>query len=241
MLKRLAKDFYEKDAECLARNLLGKVLVRKSPKGTMALRIVETEAYLGPRDLASHTAKGRTKRNEVLFHGGGHSYVFLIYGMYYMFNVSAGPENSGQGVLLRAGQPLWGEDLMLEEIITDRLVQGKKSDEKRMKKDLAKGPGKLCKALGITMKDHWKVLYEDPTLGIYEDGFVVDDQEIVSCPRIGIDYAGPDKDRPYRFYLKGNSQVSVTLEMQNKRQGKTKPKGKVESKAKSKTHNKSKI
>ena len=111
--QKLRRSFFERPADSVARELIGKILVRRLPGKELRARVVETEAYLGPRDLASHASKGRTRRTEILFGPAGHAYVYLIYGMYEMLNIVAGPPGGAQAVLIRGAQPLdgWQADL----------------------------------------------------------------------------------------------------------------------------------
>ena len=164
----LPRSFYARDAETVAKDLLGKTLIFMDRR----LRIVETEAYVGAHDLAAHTAKGCTARTAVLFGPPGRAYLYLIYGMYELFNVVTGEDGDGQGVLVRAGEPLAN-------------VTGKTN-----------GPGKLTRALGLTRDYNRHDLTKEPlTLA---DG--PPPNEIVTTTRIGVDYAGAWRDAPLRFY-----------------------------------------
>ena len=152
--------------------MIGKILVRHIHGKAFQARVVETEAYLGPHDLASHASKGRTRRTEVLFGPAGRAYVYLIYGMYEMLNVVAGRVGEAQAVLIRAAKPLNG-----------------------WKADLS-GPGRLTRAFQITRSEYGLELtggqlyfLDDPT---YQ-------ARVVSAKRVGIDYAGEWKDAPLRF------------------------------------------
>lgn len=166
--KPLPRSFYAQDAESVAKALLGSTLVFEDKR----LRIVETEAYVGTHDLACHAAKGRTARTEVLFGPPGRAYLYLIYGMYELFNVVTGAEGDAQAVLVRAAEPL--------ENVTG------KTD----------GPGKLTRALGLTRAYNRHDL-STPPLRI-EAG--TPPTEVVATTRVGIDYAGVWKDAPLRFY-----------------------------------------
>jgi DNA-3-methyladenine glycosylase len=172
-MKKLSRLFYCRDAETLARDLIGAVLVHRRQGRQYRARIVETEAYVGPHDLASHSSKGRTKRTEVMFGPAGHAYVYLIYGMYEMFNIVAGKTGSGQAVLLRAAEPLggWQADLS--------------------------GPGRLTRGMGIT-RSHQGMDLTGDRLYILRGPKAV--PRIRKTRRIGVDYAGAWKNRLLRFY-----------------------------------------
>lgn len=172
-MKKLTRAFYRRDAETLAQGLIGAVLVHRRRGRTYRARIVETEAYVGPHDLASHSSKGRTKRTEVMFGPAGHAYVYLIYGMYEMFNIVAGKTGSGQAVLVRAAEPLdgWRADLS--------------------------GPGRLTRGLGITRSHQGMDLTGDRLYLLRGSGTP---PRIRKARRIGVEYAGEWKNRLLRFY-----------------------------------------
>lgn len=165
-------DFYARDAEEVARELLGKVVVHHRSTGVQRARIVETEAYVGTHDAACHAAKGRTKRTEVMFGSPGRLYIYLIYGIYDMLNIVTGAEGDAQAVLVRAVEPLEG-------------VIGKTD-----------GPGKLTRALGVTREHNAHPLDRAPLW--LEEGDAP--KETVTTARVGIDYAGAWRDAPLRFY-----------------------------------------
>ena len=180
---RLSKSFYQSDAETIAKKLLGQVVVHHLEGEQRKARIVETEAYVGVHDLACHASKGRTKRTEVMYGKAGTVYVYLIYGMYDMFNIVTGEVDDPQAVLIRAVEPI--------ENIT------RTTD----------GPGKLCKAMAITRKHNHLDLTDDKQSILYlEKGSAV--QNIVTTTRIGIDYAQEWKDAPLRFYDADSKHVS---------------------------------
>jgi DNA-3-methyladenine glycosylase len=156
----------------VARALIGKILVRRIDGKTLQARIVETEAYLGPHDLASHASKGRTLRTEVLFGPAGRAYVYLIYGMHEMLNVVAGTAGEAQAVLIRAARPLdgWQADLS--------------------------GPGRLTRAFRITRSEYGVDLTGDRLHFLDDPAYQA---RVVSAKRVGIDYAGEWKDAPLRF------------------------------------------
>ena len=181
---RLTRAFYDRPALAVARDLLGKVLVHDAGGRRRAGRIVETEAYVGPQDLACHASKGRTARTEVMFGPPGHAYVFLIYGMYWCFNVVTCAEGMGAAVLIRALEPLEG------------LGPRARTD----------GPGKLCRELGIS-RVHNGADLRGGVLHI-EHAPPVPPRSRARGPRIGVDYAGPWAAKPYRFWIRGNANVS---------------------------------
>lgn len=181
---RLTRPFYNRPALSVAKELLGKTLVLSESGKRRSGIIVETEAYVGEHDLACHAAKGRTQRTDVLFGPPGHAYVYLIYGMYDCFNVVTEPEGVAAAVLIRGLEPLEGI-------------------ESHFKCD---GPGKLCRAMGITRKHNRLDLLGDELF--IEEGRVVSPRHIARGPRIGVDYAGEWAGKPYRFWLKNNPHVS---------------------------------
>jgi DNA-3-methyladenine glycosylase len=184
--------FYERASVEVARDLLGKTLWRRTEAGLTAGIIVETEAYDGANDPASHAWRGRTQRNAVMFGPPGRAYVYFTYGMHYCLNAVTGPVGQASAVLLRAIQPVVGSELMRERrgtTIPDR--------------DLARGPGRLCQALGITTADDGTDLTGD-ALWISE---TVDapDLLIATTPRIGITRAA---ELPWRFVVCDNQYIS---------------------------------
>ena len=199
----LNKEFYKQGALTLAKELLGKVVVRTVDNVTLKAKIVETEAYIGEIDKASHAYNGRrTERTEPLFREGGISYVYFIYGKYYCFNVISGVEDKGEGVLIRALEPLNEFDYLAQKRFNqnyDELTESKK-------KAITNGPSKLCMAFSIDKSENYIILYEKGNFYI-EDG-EIDDFEIVETTRIGIDYAEEAIDFPWRFYIKGNKYIS---------------------------------
>jgi DNA-3-methyladenine glycosylase len=194
----LPVSFYRRPAETVARDLLGRYLIHELDGERLALRLVETEAYLGAADRASHASGGRrTPRNESLYLAGGHAYVYFIYGMHYCLNAVTGEAGVGSAVLLRAGEPVEGEERMRDNRAWAR---------KPRPGDLAGGPGKICQALAIG-RELDGVLLTRPPLSI-TGGDPVANEEIVASPRIGVDYAGEAALWPLRFSLRGNPHVS---------------------------------
>ena len=199
----LDKEFYKQGALTLARELLGKVVVRTVDNIILRAKIVETEAYIGEIDKASHAYNGRrTERTEPLFREGGIAYVYFIYGKYYCFNVISGLEDKGEGVLIRALEPLNEFDYLAKK----RFNQSYEELSETKKKAITNGPSKLCMAFSIDKSDNYKKLYQEGNFYI-EDG---DDEKIsiVETTRIGIDYAEEAIDFPWRFYIKGNKYIS---------------------------------
>jgi len=193
--RRLGRSFYERAVLEVARECLGKILVHDSPEGLVAGTIVESEAYRGPEDRAAHSYGGRrTKRTEAMFGPAGHAYVFLIYGLHHNFNVVAGSEGQPHAVLIRSVEPLVGLELM---------ARRRGLDPNRV--DLTNGPGKLTKALGISLEHYGADLCRG---SLYlADGPRVRTQR---SPRVGVDYAGSWATRPWRFFAAGNRYVSTT-------------------------------
>lgn len=200
----LHKEFYKQDALTLAKELLGKVIVRTVDNITLRAKIVETEAYIGEIDKASHAYNGRrTERTEPLFREGGIAYVFFIYGKYYCFNVISGIEDRGEGVLVRAIEPLNEFDYLAKK----RFNQSYDELSETKKKAISNGPSKLCLAFSIDKSDNYKKLYEKGDIYIeYNDKD--EKMDIVETTRIGIDYAEEAIDFPWRFYIRGNKYIS---------------------------------
>lgn len=181
-MKPLPRSFYDRDTTEVAKDLLGKLLVHKIGRKTCIGRIVETEAYLGSHDLAAHSAKGRTKRTEVIFGPPGHAYVYLIYGMYYCMNIVTEEEGHASAVLIRAIEPV------------NQITKN------------TKGPGLLCKAMDIDKDLNGHDLLSKDFFVAEPD---TDERfTIVKRPRIGVEYAQHWADRLLRFYIKGNEWVS---------------------------------
>jgi len=193
----LGRSFFERDARRVARQLLGKVLIRND-EGTLTARIVEVEAYLGETDPAAHAAAGRTLRNAVIFGPPGHAYVYFIYGNHYCLNVSCEPEGKAGCVLFRALEPLSG----IEEMARARHVEI--STSKDLQK-LTTGPGRLCEAFSITRTrdNDCDLTSDESSLWIGDDGYSA--RSITATPRIGITKAA---DLPLRYLLAGNPFVS---------------------------------
>lgn len=194
----LPRSFFARDASRVARQLLGKILIRQTAATTLTARIVELEAYLGTKDPAAHAAAGRTLRNAVIFGPPGHAYVYFIYGNHYCLNVSCEPEGQAGCVLFRALEPLSG----IEEMARNRNVEIKGP---RDLINLTSGPGRLCEAFAITRtRDNDRDL-TTPASGLWiaDDGY--HPRTILKTPRIGITKAA---EMPLRYFLKNNAFVS---------------------------------
>ena len=196
-VSRLPRAFFGRPTVEVARDLLGRLLVRRLPDGAeLRGRIVETEAYRGEGDTASHASRGRTPRNAVMFGPPGYAYVYLIYGMYHCLNVVTEPEGVAGAVLIRAVEPVAGLERMKALRPVKRLV------------DLTNGPGKLCRAFAVDRSLNGEDCVNGTRLWL-EAGQPVDDADVGRSPRIGVPYAD-EKDRKalWRFFIKENEWVS---------------------------------
>ena len=200
----LTARFFDRDPRRVARALLGKLLVRKTARGILAGRIVETEAYLGSGDLAAHAAAGKTARNAVLFGPPGRAYVYFIYGNHYCLNVSCLPDGIPGGVLFRALEPVAGIERMAKlrglEISDDAQLE-----KISFLKKISSGPGRMSEALGVTRaRDNDKNLVSARSdLCLLDDGYRV--RRIEVTPRIGIVKSA---ERPLRYLVAGSPFVS---------------------------------
>jgi len=197
MTKKLPRQFYLQDTVTVARALLGCVLWRRRGRQLLAARLVETEAYLGANDAASHARRGlRSKRNESMYLEGGHAYVYFTYGMYWCLNVVTQESDIAEAVLIRAAEPLQGIESMR-----------RRRPKARRDHDLLSGPGKLCMALDIDRRLDGEPL-DGNRLYLTERDAPVDESDIVVSPRIGVEGAVDAAHWPLRFYLRGNRHVS---------------------------------
>lgn len=191
----LARDFYLRDANTVAPELLGKLLVHHSASGITSGIIVEAESYVGPFDKGSHSyLNKRTERTEIQFGLGGYAYIYTIYGMHFCFNVVTNTIEKPEVVLIRALEPVDGQDLMCQRRNTDHGI------------DLCNGPGKLCQAMDIT-----KELYGCDLCGdkLYLMPFQhIEKKQIMVSPRINIDYADECRDYLWRYFIQDNPYVS---------------------------------
>ncbi len=191
----LPPEFYRRDTLTVAKELLGSVVVSRAGGAEVRGVIVETEAYCGSIDPAAHSYRGRTDRVRALYDGKGLAYIYLIYGMYWCLNFSAGPEDRPDCVLIRALEPVGGLDEMARR---RRAVKPEA---------LCSGPGKLCMALGIDRALYGARLFDPASPLTVEAGYPV--PEPLATPRIGIDYAGEARNWPWRFTVPGNRFVST--------------------------------
>ncbi|NWZ01523.1 3MG glycosylase, partial [Loxia curvirostra] len=202
---QLQEDFFNQPCVSLARSFLGQILVRKLPDGRELWgRIVETEAYLGGEDEASHSKGGKqTQRNAAMFMKPGTLYVYQIYGIYFCMNVSS--QGEGAAVLLRSLEPLQGLDAMRE------LRRASRKAPSRLLKDwqLCNGPSKLCQAFGIDKAFDQRDLTQDAAIWMVPGQDPPGEQDVVATTRIGIGNRGEWAQKPLRFYLRGNRFVSV--------------------------------
>ena len=199
-MSKLNKSFYcSNNILDIAQSLLGKILYTNFSNKLTGGMIVEVEAYLGATDKACHSYNNkRTKRTEAMFESGGISYVYLCYGMHYLFNVVVGEKNNPCAILIRAIEPIDGIKVML-----------KRRNFAKLKNNLTNGPGKLTQSLGITNRANQKSLI-DTLVWIENQNIKIMKKDILSSSRIGVDYAGQDAKLPYRFYIKNNQWVSKT-------------------------------
>ncbi len=197
-MKKLDREFYNRDSVLVARELLGKVLVHEWEGQRIAAKIVEAEAYMGVEDKAAHSYGGkRTPRVEVMYGDPGYAYMFLIYGMYSCFNVVTREKGIPQAVLIRAAEPLEGIRWMAQKRFGKEYEQLSKSQ----RKGLVKGPGKLCIALSLDRSVNGIDLCGDQVY--FEEG-TDKNFNIIETKRVGIDYAEEARDYLWRFCIEGS-------------------------------------
>ena len=197
-MKKLPIEFYDRhDVVKIARDLLGKIIVTNFDGWLTSGKIVETEAYIGLTDKASHSFSGkRTNRNEHMYAAAGTSYVYICYGMHHLFNVVTNKQNVPDAVLIRALEPIEGIPVMLE-----------RTGKPKLDNTLTKGPGNAAKALGIS-KNHSGLHLLGNKIFIADNNIFYADRDIGASKRIGIESAGAAAAYQYRFYVKGNKFVS---------------------------------
>lgn len=195
---KLPHSFYLQKNVCkVAKELIGKIVVSEFNGIMTAGRIVETEAYNGAIDRASHAWGGRrTNRTEIMYAEGGVAYVYLCYGIHHLFNVVTNAADVPHAVLVRALEPVAGVEHMLQ-----------RTGKHKPDHSLTRGPGNVSKALGIYTQ-HTGLDLQGDALYIVDDGFPIKPSQLLATPRIGVDYAGADALLPYRFVLKDNPFVS---------------------------------
>jgi DNA-3-methyladenine glycosylase len=193
--QKLSRDFYARSVLIVARQCIGKILVHRTAEGEAAGRIVETEAYRGPRDLAAHSARGLTRRTAAMFGPPGHAYVYRLYGTCWAMNLVAADAGEPHAVLIRAIEPLRGIDLMAA-----------RRRQPATSRNLTNGPGKLTEALAITGADYARDLCDDVLFLTEDDRRMA---KIGRSVRINVEYAGVWAARPWRFYERDNPYVSI--------------------------------
>ena len=197
-MSKLPADFYQReDVLLISRELLGKVLCTNFHDKLTSGIIVETEAYAGVTDKASHAYGGRrTQRTETMYAKGGSAYVYLCYGIHHLFNIVTNKENIPHAVLIRAIQPRDGIEIMLQ-----------RRNKKKVDQSLTAGPGSLTRALGITVKNSGTLLM-DNLIWLEDQNIQIKNQDILATPRVGVQYAGKDAQNPWRFQVENSPWVS---------------------------------
>ncbi|MGE4282665.1 MAG: DNA-3-methyladenine glycosylase [Clostridia bacterium] len=202
-MKKLSRNYYNRDTLEVARDLLGKYLVHEINKKKLVGKIVEVEAYKGLEDKAAHSYSGKiTKRNKIMFGPPGFSYVYHIYGMYQCMNVVVEREGKPCAILIRAIEPIDGNDMMAQ----NRFNKSYNELDDKMKTNVSNGPGKLCIALGITIEQYGEDLCGN--ILYITEGDKIAHEQIVATTRINIDYAEEAIHYPWRFYIKDNRFIS---------------------------------
>ncbi|MCX7876134.1 MAG: DNA-3-methyladenine glycosylase [Melioribacteraceae bacterium] len=196
-MQKLSLDFYKRDVHLVAKDLLGKIFVRKLSDKIISGKIVEVEAYDGSVDESAHSFNGITKRNQVMFKGGGFLYVYFTYGMHYCANVVTGNVKDGCAVLIRAIEPIDGIDIMAKNRFNKKILSEKE------KINLTNGPAKICQAFNITIKENG--------ISLTDNEIFIADNKSIHIDRIGISKRiGIKKsvDLPWRYFIKDNPFVS---------------------------------
>jgi DNA-3-methyladenine glycosylase len=197
-MRKLKESFYTRpDVILISRKLLGKHLFTRINGKLTGGMIVETEAYAGPEDRASHAyGNRRTRRTETMFQRGGIAYVYFCYGMYYLLNVVTNTRDIPHAILIRAIEPTHGIPVML-----------KRRSKLHLDRSVAGGPGALCQSLGIDTR-HDRTPLTGNTIWIADSGYHIPASRIVASPRVGVAYAGPHAKRPWRFRIKDSPWTS---------------------------------
>ncbi len=204
-IKKLPQTFYSRpDVLQISKELLGKFIVSNFNGERTAGMIVETEAYAGETDKASHAYNGRkTQRTQIMYRDGGVAYVYLIYGIYHLFNIVTGSEDVPHAVLIRAVEPAEGTEIML-----------RRRGLAKVNHRLCGGPGLLTQALGITGA-HTGLSLSGDTIWLEDRGLCINKDDISEGPRIGVDYAGEHAKLPWRFQIRDNIWVSRRKSLRN--------------------------
>ncbi len=210
----LPREFFDRPSTEVAPDLLGCVLWHDSAAGPVSVRLAEVEAYQGPADPASHAFRGQTARNTVMFGPPGHAYVYFTYGMHFCVNLVCQPAGRAEAVLIRAGQVIDGAELAalrrrgrVADPASDLAFAGADGSRRIREVDLARGPGRLCQALGIDRTlDGADVCGPDSPLGIGPRPAAISRSQIRTGPRVGISQA---TDRPWRYWLADDGHVSI--------------------------------
>lgn len=196
--RKLTRIFFARPTLTVAKELLGKFLVRKIGGKIIKAIITETEAYKGPKDLASHASRGRTKRTEIMFGPPGFAYIYLIYGMYYCLNIVTETEGYPAAVLIR-GAAVLNPKLQTTLVAERSSLWGTPSYELLTNLD---GPGKLCRFLKIDKALNGEDITRSGELWLEDKGVKINETGVKTAKRIGVDYAGQYKDKLWRFLLK---------------------------------------
>lgn len=203
MFKHLSQSFYRQPTLKIAQELLSKFLFRQTRSGLYVGKIVETEAYLGEKDLACHSSKGRSKRNEIMFGPPGRAYVYFIYGMHYCLNIVTEEKENPCAVLIRALEPV--------KTTAHRGIKScaPTSTKQKFSVPTTNGPAKLCRGFQIDKKlNGWNLCLGERLWLENNPDKNSGKIKIIRAKRIGVDYAGKYKDKLWRFYIKGNQFVS---------------------------------
>lgn len=190
--KRLTRHFFGQPTLKVVKELLGKFLIRKMGRKEIAVMITEAEAYCGPKDLASHASRGLTQRTKIMFGPAGHVYVYLIYGMYHCLNIVTEKNGYPAAVLIRRGE-VTNVESKKSTIILPRSYR---NDSKNLK-----GPGRLCRYLDIDRQLNQENLISSKNLWLEDRGIKLKPSQVKRTKRIGVNYAGKYKDKPWRFVL----------------------------------------
>ena len=198
--KKLNRKFFERSTLEVARDLLGKFLVRKVGRKIISAMITEVEAYIGSDDLACHASRGRTKRTEIMFGSAGHAYIYMIYGMYFCLNFVTEKKDFPAAVLIR-GVVRAPQGVFPSEHSGKHLA----SAATRLHNPILNGPGKLCRFFQIDKSLNGEDITDSPHLWVEDRGVKIKPSQIKSSKRIGVDYAGSYKHKPWRFYINNDN------------------------------------